>query len=408
LASSLFATAKPVEKKVKEYVITDHGAAADGQTLNTQTIQAVIDRCSKAGGGVVVVPKGTFLTGALFLKQGAQLRVERDGVLLGSADPNDYPQVATRWEGEEREWTAALINAVDLNDVALTGEGVIDGNGEEWLRRYPRLPAPRMGQAAPAPSPTRALLKTGKPRLICIQNCRRVRVAGLNLRNQAVWCLHVLYSEDVDLADLRISSAHTIPSSDGIDVDSSRRVRIARCDIDVNDDCISIKSGKDADGMRVNRPSEDIVIEDSRFGYGHGGVAMGSETAGGIRRVVVRRCVVEAGNWAPIRFKTQPSRHRRRHRVSRHRPQGHAPSLRVQHALAHGAADRAARQGLARVSQRAPDQHHRASRLGRNDGGSQRQPHSERPLRGLQDPGAERPGPGKRRRRRPCRPEPYG
>lgn len=291
------------------YVIAQHGASGDGRTLNTEAIQAVIDRCSRGGGGDVVVPAGTFLTGALFLKPGVHLRIEKGGVLLGSAEPRDYPQVQTRWEGVEREWTAALINAVGLEDVAIVGEGVIDGAGDEWLRRYPRFRPPRPSGQLPVATPTpRPALTTGKPRLIGLQDCRRARVSGLTLRNQAVWCLHVLYSEDVELSDLVIRAAHDIPSSDGIDVDSSRRVRIRRCDIDVNDDCISIKSGKDEDGLRVNRPSEDILIEDCHFGYGHGGVAMGSETSGGIRRVEVRRCVIDSGNWAPIRFKTQPSR----------------------------------------------------------------------------------------------------
>jgi polygalacturonase len=108
--------------------------------------------------------------------------------------------------------------------------------------------------------------------------------------------------------NLRITAEHNIPSSDGIDVDSSRRVHINRVYIDVNDDCISIKSGKDADGRRVNRPAEDILIENSHFAYGHGGVAMGSETSGGIRNVIVRDCISDSGNWAPIRFKSQPSR----------------------------------------------------------------------------------------------------
>jgi polygalacturonase len=108
--------------------------------------------------------------------------------------------------------------------------------------------------------------------------------------------------------NLVIRAAHFIPSSDGIDIDSCRHVRVSGCDIDVNDDCISIKSGRDEEGRRVNRPCEDIVVEKTRFGYGHGGVAMGSEVSGGIRRVEVRDCVVEDGNWAPVRFKSQPSR----------------------------------------------------------------------------------------------------
>ncbi len=292
-------TAKPV----KRCVITDYGADGDGQTLNTKAIQIAIDRCAATGGGgVVVVPKGTFLTGALFLKQGVNLSVEKDAALLGSVNPADYPQVRTRWEGVEREWTSALVNADGLTDVELSGAGTIDGNGELWVQR---AAAERRQQNA---APDRTALRVGRPRLICIQNSRRVRVAGLNLRNQAVWCLHLLYSEDVSVEGLTIRAEHDIPSSDGIDVDSCRHVRITGCDIDVNDDCISIKSGRDADGLRVNRPSEEIVIEHCRFGYGHGGVAMGSETSGGIRRVEVRDCVAEAGNWAPIRFKSQPSR----------------------------------------------------------------------------------------------------
>ncbi|MGB7758395.1 MAG: glycosyl hydrolase family 28 protein, partial [Bryobacteraceae bacterium] len=150
--------------------------------------------------------------------------------------------------------------------------------------------------------------RLGRPRMFCFQNCKRVRVSGLRLKQQAIWCLHILYSENVTLDGLDIRADHDIPSSDGIDIDSSRKVRVRNVDIDVNDDCISIKSGKDEDGLRVNRPAEDIVIENSRFHYGHGGVAMGSETSGGIRNVITRHCVSDADNWAPIRFKTQPSR----------------------------------------------------------------------------------------------------
>ncbi|HET7896595.1 MAG TPA: glycosyl hydrolase family 28 protein, partial [Flavisolibacter sp.] len=147
-----------------------------------------------------------------------------------------------------------------------------------------------------------------RPRLIGIQNCREVEISGLKLHNQAVWCVHILYCEDVLLDGLNITANHDIPSSDGIDIDSSKDVKIKRCFIDVNDDCISIKSGKDEDGLRVNRPSETIVVEKCHFGYGHGGVAMGSETSGGIRNVLIKDCVADAGNWAPIRFKSQPSR----------------------------------------------------------------------------------------------------
>jgi polygalacturonase len=163
-----------------------------------------------------------------------------------------------------------------------------------------------------APAPLRAIVpaaqRRGRPRLIGIQNSQDVRVAGLNLNNQAVWCLFVLYSQNVEIDGVKITAEHNIPSSDGIDIDSSRHVHIDHVFIDDNDDCISIKSGKDADGLRVNRPAEDILIENSHFAYGQGGVAMGSETSGGIRNVTVLNCLFDDGNWAPIRFKSQPSR----------------------------------------------------------------------------------------------------
>ena len=304
LAALATAAAQPAPKR---YAITRSGALGDGQSSNTRAIQNLIDKTAREGGGTLVVPAGTFVTGALFFKQGVNLSIEKGGVLKGSVKPEDYPQVQTRWEGTEREWTSALLNFTGMTDVELTGEGTVDGSGDEWLARgaFARgqpARAPQGGTAAP-PRP-----RVGRPRMICFQNCKRVRIANLKLRQQAVWCLHILYSEDVTIDGVNITADHNIPSSDGIDIDSSRRVRVNNVDIDVNDDCISIKSGKDADGLRVNRPAEDIVIENSRFHYGHGGVAMGSETSGGIRNVEVRNCVSDAGNWAPIRFKTQPSR----------------------------------------------------------------------------------------------------
>jgi polygalacturonase len=284
---------EPKPKQVKRYIITDYGAVGDGQTLNTKAIQSTIDRCAADGGGMVVIPKGNFLTGAIFLKQGVNLHVEKDGVIKGSIEPNDYPQVDTRWEGEERRWTSALINAADCNGLELTGQGTIDGSGDQWMTRFPR---------------NSAELKVGRPRLIAIQNCRKVRVADLSFKNQACWGLFILYSEDVTVENLTIQAEHNIISSDGIDVDSSRNVRITGCDIETNDDCIAIKSGKDEDGRRVNRPAEDIVVEKCRFRYGHGGVSMGSEMSGGIRNVEIRDCIMDSDNWAPIRFKSQPSR----------------------------------------------------------------------------------------------------
>lgn len=291
-----------------KYNITNYGALGDGKALNTKYIQDAIDACSKNGGGVVVIPEGIFITGAIYLKQGVDLNVEKNGTLKGSVSNADYQQINTRWEGIERIWTSALINIIDVKSVKIYGEGTIDGSGTEWpgFGRQNNQARQQLSQAA-RDSLSR-VPRVGRPRLICFQNCQKVRISDLRIRNQSVWGVHILYCTDVIVKNLDIRAAHTIPSSDGIDVDSSSDVTITGCYIDDNDDCISIKSGKDADGLRVNRPSENIIVKKCRFGYGHGGVAMGSETSGGIRNVRIINCDVDSGNWAPIRFKTQPSR----------------------------------------------------------------------------------------------------
>jgi polygalacturonase len=292
----------------KQYNIISYGAVGDDKTLNTPYIQAAIDACSKKGGGIVIIPTGKFITGAIFLKQGVNLNIEKNGVLKGSVNQADYPQINTRWEGVEKVWTSALINIIDVDNVQVYGEGTIDGSGTEWPS-FSRQNSQQRQQLSQAERDSiMRIPRQGRPRLICFQNCHKVRISDLKFRNQAVWCLHILYCTDVLVKNLDIRAAHTIPSSDGIDVDSSNGVTITGCYIDDNDDCISIKSGKDADGLRVNRPSENILVTKCRFGYGHGGVAMGSETSGGIRNVKIMNCDVDSGNWAPIRFKTQPSR----------------------------------------------------------------------------------------------------
>lgn len=339
----------------KEYVISAYGAVGDGTTVNTKAIQAVIDRCAAAGGGVLVVPKGTFLSGALYFKPGVDLRVDKDAVLKSTTDLADFRPIYTRWEGIERYWTSAFLNFIGMSHVTVSGQGTVDGSGDAWAgfgqRRFDRKafeaarqafaaeraaeaakPLPNPAEVYPAPLPTTATLnfapdpahlprinaagialpyafgKLAPPRAIVFQNCADVHISGLHLKNQARWGYVFLYCDHVVADHLTARAEHYIPSSDSMDIDSCRHVLVTGCDFDCNDDCVSIKSGKDEDGRRVNRPSEDIVIEKTRFAYGHGGAAMGSETSGGIRNVEVRDCVAEAGNWAPVRIKTQPSR----------------------------------------------------------------------------------------------------
>ncbi|BAV07321.1 Polygalacturonase [Filimonas lacunae] len=297
LFTGITLTAFIISSTQQRFLVTRYGAKGDSNTVNTQAIQTAINNCSAKGGGVVVIPKGVFLSGALFLQKGVHLQIEKGGVLKGTTNPNDYPQVHTRWEGEEQVFTAAFLNINDQEGTCIYGEGTIDGSGDEWVKQYHR----QKQSATPFP-------KVGRPRLICFQNCSNVRISHLQLHNQAVWCLHILYSHNVTVNHINITAQHNIPSSDGIDIDSSDSVHISNTFIDVNDDCISIKSGKDEDGRRVNKPSRNIIIDSCHFAYGHGGVAMGSEVSGGIHNVLISNCVIDSDNWAPIRFKSQPSR----------------------------------------------------------------------------------------------------
>jgi len=292
------------ETKPARFVVTDFGAVADGQTLNTKAIQAAIDRCATNGGGEIVVPKGTFITGSIFLKPGVNLVLEKEAVLKGSQNTNDYPWINTRIAGLEMKWPAALVNADGVSGLKITGAGTIDGSGERWWREYwdARNNAP--GRADPH-------FKIPRPRLVHIINATNVLVRGVTLKNSAFWNLQLTYCDGVEVRDVTIRAPIApirAASSDGIDVDSSRKVRIVGCDIECADDAICLKSGRDADGLRVNRPTEDVLIENCRVGNAAGLVVFGSETSGNIRNVTVRNCRADEGCEEIVRFKTKIGR----------------------------------------------------------------------------------------------------
>lgn len=276
-----------------------HGATGDGCTLDTAALQHALDACYAKGGGTVIFPSGTYLSGALFIKgDHVVLQFEKGAVLKGSTDVNDYPQIDTRFEGTERKYAAALLNGRDLRDITLTGSGTIDGSGQPWWDAYN---ARRHGE-----TPTGYELQT-RPRLICLYECQDVLVETLTLQNPAFWNLHFVYCENVRAEKLTIRAPRGALSSDGIDVDSCRHVLIRDCDIACDDDCISVKSGRDSDGLRVNRPSEYIVIRDCTMGPAGCMVSMGSETAGGIRHVLIENCTGHDCRNG-LRLKTAPGR----------------------------------------------------------------------------------------------------
>ena len=304
LALAAFLLGAAPARAAAVHSIADHGAVGDGKTVNTRAIQDTIDRCAGAGGGTVLVPGGVFVTGAIFLKQGVNLEIADGGILRGSENTNDYPCIQTRIAGLEMKWPAALLNAQSLSNLSITGRGAMDGAGLPWWRHYWEARAQEPGGMAPD-------FKEGRPRLIHIFGCTNVTVSGLSLSNSPFWTLQLTYCDGVLASNLTIRAPHSpvrAASTDGIDIDSSCNVVVDGCDIVNNDDGICLKSGRDADGLRVNRPTENVVIRNCHVGYSDSMVGFGSETSGGIRHVRISNCRADDNCASVVRLKSRMGR----------------------------------------------------------------------------------------------------
>lgn len=267
----------------KIYYANDYGAINDGQTLSTKNIQKAIDECSKNGGGTITFKPGVYLTASLFIKEGVHFVVPREVTLLGSENITDYPEIDTRVAGIEMKWPAALINVLDQKNVTLDGEGIIDGQGKVFWDYYWNL---RKEYEA---KNLRWIVDydAKRPRTILISNSKNVILKDLNIQRAGFWTVQVLYSEYVTVESIKIRNnigGHG-PSTDGVDIDSSRWILVQNCDIDCNDDNFCLKAGRDWDGLRVNRPTEYVVIRNCIARQGAGLFTLGSETSGSIRHV---------------------------------------------------------------------------------------------------------------------------
>ena len=273
----------PAGKKV--FSANNYGAVGDSLTLNTRAIQEAIDACARAGGGVVVLRPGSYVTGSVFIKSNVMLRIDKGVTLLGSEHLSDYKVIPTRIAGIEMNWPAALVNIVGQHDAALTGEGLIDGRGKPFWDSYWAL----RNIYTPKGIRWAADYDCRRPRLVLVSGSSDITVRGLHLQRSGFWTVHVLYSEHVTVKDITIRNnigGHG-PSTDGIDIDSSSYVLIENANVDCNDDDFCLKAGRDADGLRVNRPTEYVVIRHCTAGKGGGLLTIGSETSGGIRHVLV-------------------------------------------------------------------------------------------------------------------------
>ncbi|MEO6733479.1 MAG: glycosyl hydrolase family 28 protein [Ferruginibacter sp.] len=266
-------------------------AVNDTSKVITKAIQKAIDECAAKGGGIVQFNAGVYVTGSIFIKSGVHLKIDKGVTILGSQNFNDYPDIDTRIAGIEMKWPAALFNMVDVKNAALTGEGIVNARGKFCWDKYweTRKEYDAKGLRWIVDYDVKRV------RTVLVQNSSDVTLKGLTFKNAGFWTVQLLYSHHLTVDGLIIKNNEdgSGPSTDGIDVDSSAWVLIENCDIDCNDDNFCLKAGRDWDGLRVNRPTEYVVIRKSLARRGAGLVTLGSETSGGIRHVLATDLVAK-------------------------------------------------------------------------------------------------------------------
>ena len=339
--SNLPRVAEPVFRK-DTCNIVDYGAVADGLTLNTNSINHAITACSRKGGGVVVVPGGIWLTGPIEMKSNINLHIERNAILLFTTDFNQYPLVEGTYEGKRAARNQSPIYGTNLENIAITGKGIIDGNGDawrmvgkdrltqqEWKTKlasgglvssddktwFPsaktKLAFDQKRSAAITPDQSLKDFEDIKdflrPNLVVFNSCKKVLLEGIIFQNSPAWCLHPVLCEDVTIRNVVAKNPDYAQNGDGLDVESCKNVLIEGCTFDVGDDGICIKSGRDEEGRKRGKPTENVVIRNNIVYKGHGGFVIGSEMSGGARNIFVYDCLF-IGTDNGLRFKTTRGR----------------------------------------------------------------------------------------------------
>jgi polygalacturonase len=311
---TILARIKPPRFPKREFPITRYGAKGDGVTDCSDAVRRAIAACAAAGGGRVVARGGTFLTGPIHLRSHVNLVVEEGATIRFITDPRAYELfVLTRFEGTEMMGLSPLIYARDAADVAVTGAGTLDGqaSNEHWWnwngnprygwkqgegnQRQARSRLFRMAEDGVAVSERRFGVDSFlRPNFIQPYHCRNVLIEGVTIRNSPMWEINPVLCTNVTVRNVTIDSRG--PNNDGCDPESSRDVLIEGCRFNTGDDCIAIKSGRNADGRRINVPSENIIVRDCEMRDGHGGVTIGSEISGGVRHVYAERNRMDSPN----------------------------------------------------------------------------------------------------------------
>ncbi len=295
--------------------VLDFGAVNDGKTKNTEAFARAVTACNKAGGGKVLIPPGKWFTGPIHLKSNVNLHVEQGAEILFSGDPEDYlPPVFTRHGGVECYNYSPLVYANNCENIAITGKGIFNGQGINWWH-WAAIERPTMQNYFDAEfngipvkdriygTPDAAL----RPQLINLMNCTNVLLEDYTSKNSPFWNNHLAYCKNVVVRNIRLLNPHNGPNTDGINLDSSSEIYMTGIYAQVGDDGVCIKSGVNEDGWRVNKPTENVIIENCHIEFAHGGIVFGSEMSGGIKNVLVRNCVYN-GTLMGIRFKSKRGR----------------------------------------------------------------------------------------------------
>ena len=299
----------------REFNVVRFGAAGDGTNDCTQAFADAIQACHQAGGGRVAVPAGTYLSGAIHLLSNVNLHLDKGATIRFSTDPKNFLPVVFSRDVSEMMNYSPFIYAHAQENIAVTGAGTLDGQASksvwpDWVKKA-GASAARLTEMGDQELPVaQRVMGEGhfiRPNFVEPVRCKNVLIEGVRVVDSPMWVLHPLYCTNVTIRGVTVVSHGK--NNDGCDPDSCTDVLIKDCVFDTGDDCISVKAGRDHDGRRVNIPSENIVIQNCTFKDGHGGVTMGSETAGGIRNVFAEQCEFGSPDLdQALRFKTNPAR----------------------------------------------------------------------------------------------------
>lgn len=311
---AILARIAPPKFPARDFAVTQFGAVAGGEVDCTTAFAAAIAACNQSGGGRVVVPAGVFLSGPIHLKSRVNLHLTDGAIIRFTTNTAAYmPVVFTRFECIELMGYSAPIYAFEQTDIAITGKGTLDGQGEFWHRWIKQWDTDirKLVELGKQGVPVRErVFGEGyklRPNFIQPVRCQNVLIEGVRVINSPMWTLNPVYCTNVTIRGVTVETDG--PNTDGCDPDSCTDVLIEDCVFSNGDDCIAVKSGRDEDGRRVNIPCENVVIRNCVFKNGHGGVTMGSETAGGIRNVFAENCHFDSPDLdMAMRFKTNPAR----------------------------------------------------------------------------------------------------